>query len=802
MEVYLNEMVRYLVAQSWQIAVLTAAVAAATFTLRHRSAHVRYLLWLIVVAKCLVPPLHAVPLPVLPPTPSARGVSSVLSQPPQISPPSTFTNPAVREISSPHPHESAPPLQASQVQRHRLSACEWLGLVWIAGAGAYLMMNLLRASRGHYWLRKTRRPLPDDVQTNTANLLRAYGARRLPRIWIMEGAGQPFVWGLLRGNIYVPPGFLTIEDPEHRRDILAHELSHVLRLDATINALQVIAQGLFWFHPFVWWSSHKVRQEREKCCDEMVLARLHATPRDYSTAILETLAHATESIRPIPSLAIAGPLKSIEERIRTMLRPGRRFHTRPGLAVAAMAVLVALVAVPTTFVLTARAEMPPATQREDRPSQSVNETAVERGESRQPRFAARTFNSKMAFDIFVQETSDFIFDRGYLGSHPRTIGRTPSATPVEVPACSIWGAEPLGPAKDWDLLVREIGQNKVPALRLSRATDSDMEHLAGVTGLEHLDLSYTQITDIGLTHLKGLTRLQELGLLGTRITDTGLAHLKGLTGLRGLELSGTGITEAGLAELKGLTGLHLLNLSWTPLTDAGLTYLEDMAALQFLDLTGFRIQITDAGLAHLKGLTGLQHLRLQNNPITDAGLEHLRGLTELRRLEFSGAAITDAGLAHLKGLAKLQVLLVVKTKVTGPGLQYLKGMGELLSLLLMESPITDAGLEHLQDLTGLRQLCLSNTEITDAGLTHLAGLIGLEDLELSHTAITDAGLEHLKDLTGLRSLDLRDTQITDAGLEHLQGLSGLWYLRTSGTQITAAGIRQLGQSLPNPIRTD
>jgi len=52
MNAYMNELVQYLVAQSWQIAVLTMAVAMATFALRHRSAHVRYLLWLIVVAKC------------------------------------------------------------------------------------------------------------------------------------------------------------------------------------------------------------------------------------------------------------------------------------------------------------------------------------------------------------------------------------------------------------------------------------------------------------------------------------------------------------------------------------------------------------------------------------------------------------------------------------------------------------------------------------------------------------------------------------------------------------------------------
>ena len=66
MQTYLNQILAFLVAQSWQIAVLTIAVALAAFALKNRSAHVRYLLWLIVLAKCLMPPLYTVPLGVLP----------------------------------------------------------------------------------------------------------------------------------------------------------------------------------------------------------------------------------------------------------------------------------------------------------------------------------------------------------------------------------------------------------------------------------------------------------------------------------------------------------------------------------------------------------------------------------------------------------------------------------------------------------------------------------------------------------------------------------------------------------------
>ena len=66
METWLAQITNYLLAQSWQIAILTIIVAIASFVLRNRSAHVRYLLWLIVLAKCLVPPLYSIPLAVLP----------------------------------------------------------------------------------------------------------------------------------------------------------------------------------------------------------------------------------------------------------------------------------------------------------------------------------------------------------------------------------------------------------------------------------------------------------------------------------------------------------------------------------------------------------------------------------------------------------------------------------------------------------------------------------------------------------------------------------------------------------------
>ena len=51
-------------------------------------------------------------------------------------------------------------------------------------------------------------------------------------------------------------------------------------------------------------------------------------------------------------------------------------------------------------------------------------------------------------------------------------------------------------------------------------------------------------------HLKGLTNLEGLNLSNTQVTDTGLQHLKGLTNLTDLTLRQTQVTDAGVAELE------------------------------------------------------------------------------------------------------------------------------------------------------------------------------------------------------------------------------------------------------------
>ncbi|MBN2315392.1 MAG: ankyrin repeat domain-containing protein [Sedimentisphaerales bacterium] len=355
METYLNRITQYLLTQSWQIAVLVVVVAIVNLALRNRSAHIRYLLWLIVLAKCLVPPLLTVPLAVLPQTqtmPAPIFEGPIEPQAAPVSAPSMPVRPALLE-------------RAAGARSIRLNPRQWLALVWIVGVVVFILVAAVKALRTQLWLRRSRKPLPAELQAGIADLFSSLDLKKVPKVWLVEGIGQPFVWGLLRGGIYLPANFVKVNSPEHRRGVLGHELSHVLRFDASVNLLQTIAQALFWFHPFVWWANKRIRAEREKCCDEMTIARLNAQVTDYSRAIVDTLVTEHESTRPVPSLAVAGPVKNIEERIKTMLRPGKKFYKRPSLPAVAIVVLAALFAIPTTVILTVRAADQPPTGNAD-----------------------------------------------------------------------------------------------------------------------------------------------------------------------------------------------------------------------------------------------------------------------------------------------------------------------------------------------------------------------------------------------------------------------------------------------------
>lgn len=141
------------------------------------------------------------------------------------------------------------------------------------------------------------------------------------------------------------------------------------------------------------------------------------------------------------------------------------------------------------------------------------------------------------------------------------------------------------------------------------------------------------IEDTDLSRLREVLpvfgHLQYLGVAtSSKVTDAGLEHLAGVTQLQYLDLAESRVTNVGLRHLAG-AGLKNLNLRSTSLGD-DLACLSSFQQLEILDLG--QTAMTDDGLRHLATLTNLQTLALDSTKITDDGLRHLRGMKSLTLL--------------------------------------------------------------------------------------------------------------------------------------------------------------------------
>lgn len=103
-------------------------------------------------------------------------------------------------------------------------------------------------------------------------LRRRLGIRMPVRLLQSSRVSVPVVVGFFRPVIFVPFGLLANLAPDQAETILLHELAHVRRRDYLVNMVQRFAEAVFFFNPALLWISSLIRQEREACCDDIVVA--------------------------------------------------------------------------------------------------------------------------------------------------------------------------------------------------------------------------------------------------------------------------------------------------------------------------------------------------------------------------------------------------------------------------------------------------------------------------------------------------------------------------------------------------
>jgi bla regulator protein blaR1 len=164
---------------------------------------------------------------------------------------------------------------------------------------------------------------------------------------VMSSAAQlePGVFGVFSPVILLPEGITERLTPDQLGAVLAHELCHLRRKDNLTAAVHMIVEGIFWFHPLLWWIRARLVEERERACDEEVLKQAR-DPQVYVEGILNVCKFCLE-VPPVCAASITGAnLKTRVEQILTNRIPcelsrGRKLI----LTVIAMSALVVPIAI-------------------------------------------------------------------------------------------------------------------------------------------------------------------------------------------------------------------------------------------------------------------------------------------------------------------------------------------------------------------------------------------------------------------------------------------------------------------------
>lgn len=300
----------------WEMSLTGAYVAVVVLllrlALRNRAPRQAVcLLWLIVFARLLLPislesPFSAVPQALTDvPASQTMGLDDTTSQGQPAGtgedttvPPESVSNaPSGGPITQPvNPGTAVQnPGQTVQTPNQTAASFPWQALVsgvWLAGvlamAGYALISYLL-----------LRRRLFDAVRASD-------GA------WEHPGLSTPFLLGVVRPRIYLPAHLPS----KARFFVLAHERTHLRRLDHIIKPVCWLALSLHWFNPAAWLAFFLLSRDLEVACDQSVVRRLGSQVKaDYSAALL-SVAAPRRFPTPCP-LAFGG--NNAKERIQSVL---------------------------------------------------------------------------------------------------------------------------------------------------------------------------------------------------------------------------------------------------------------------------------------------------------------------------------------------------------------------------------------------------------------------------------------------------------------------------------------------------
>ena len=215
--------------------------------------------------------------------------------------------------------------------------------IWLIGGLIVLARNIAAQHSFMAVVHRERMPASSRLQSIADQVARQVGLTRTPQIATSLISNGPLVTGLFRPIVLLPAWFEADYDDAQQRAALAHELTHVKRGDLWALQLAELFVACLWFNPLAYLARRAFRTDQEAACDSDVLRCGAASPHAYGSTLLKAVRISVPERLP---LAASLPLThSLKERMRLMAYPTPSKRRRlAGLGLTAVLGSAALVA--------------------------------------------------------------------------------------------------------------------------------------------------------------------------------------------------------------------------------------------------------------------------------------------------------------------------------------------------------------------------------------------------------------------------------------------------------------------------
>ena len=230
---------------------LIACVVQATG--KHQN--ITHLLWLLVIAKLVTPPIVSAPVVVMPDLLVTSPAVS-LELPASAESMQSFSGAQSEEASERQSTAIFPTALLSMFSVHSNGFIRVVGFVWLVGSGLLAAWSLMRIVQFHRLMNRASEEGSTELQGAAQRIAKSLGLASAPQVLTTRAHLSPMTWWSGgRVKVILSDALLENLTADQLDHVLAHELAHVRRNDHVVRWVEWLACVCCWWNPLAWYAS-------------------------------------------------------------------------------------------------------------------------------------------------------------------------------------------------------------------------------------------------------------------------------------------------------------------------------------------------------------------------------------------------------------------------------------------------------------------------------------------------------------------------------------------------------------------